>query len=231
MVASMIRARTEAGETMRRRLGVLLAKERQDFQILINFFLSSSNSFSWVGWEGETRAVPCRYPKYRSTLLPKLPLPNCPFGFAGSPGGRGRSCHSHKPTTPDHSRHGLSQVASPAGSFDLYLKTQFIPVRVCVCVPPCPGPSYPPFPPSPWSGHSRRALAAAILVTTTQLPVDIPTEFQHPASSISFPEPQDTLPPSPGHTPAYPPNISHLWVNELQQHWSIFHGTLSPSNV
>lgn len=63
MVASMIGATTEAEETMGRRLGVLLAKDRQDFQILPNFLLSSFNSLSWVGWEGETRAAPSRYPK------------------------------------------------------------------------------------------------------------------------------------------------------------------------
>lgn len=63
MVASMIGATTEAEETMGRRLGVLLAKDRQDFQILPNFLLSSFNSLLWVGWEGETRAAPSRYPK------------------------------------------------------------------------------------------------------------------------------------------------------------------------
>lgn len=187
-----------------RRLGVLLAKDRQDFQILPNFLLSSFNSLSWVGWEGETRAAPSRYPKC-----------HCQIARLGS---LARRAAVVAPATHTNRRRPIEQAFSVPSSKSSGQLRPIIknPIHscVCVCVCPCPGPSYPPSPPSPWPGHSRRALAA-------DSRLDDPTargySNQVPASNISFPEPQHTLPPSPGHTPAHPPNISHLWVNELQQ--------------
>jgi hypothetical protein len=161
------------------------------------FLTSSLNSFSWVGWEGETRAAPSRYPKYWRGLAQSAKLPKRDLRLAVV-------APAHKSTTSRSSRHCLSRVQVQRAASTYNKK----PIHSCVCV--CAALPWP-FISSPWSGHSRRALAA-------DSRLDFPTarcSNQHPPP-ISFPEPQDTCPKL-GHTPAHPPNASHLWVNEEQQ--------------
>lgn len=86
MVASMIGATTEAEETMGRRLGVLLAKDRQPEPHLLATRNATAKLPVWDRW---LAGRPW-------SLLPLTQIDDA------------RS-----------SRHSLSQVPSPAGSFDL----------------------------------------------------------------------------------------------------------------
>lgn len=170
MVASMIRATTEAGETMRRRLGVLLAKERDK----ISKF--SSISFSrpripFPGSAGKVRPEPYLLAT-RNTARRSCPNCHCQIARLGS--------LARRAAVDARSQQAWSVPScKSSGQLRPIFKT---PIHSCACVCvslhalalhtllflPLHGPATPVVP------------LPLILITTTQLPVDIPTEFQHP---------------------------------------------------